>query len=117
MAAIRAQEDMVATKDQPILEVDTRVVAINKTIDIKKLVITMTEEAIVEVAEGDVAVVVQEEGKVEVGEDGVLKTTTRVVSLSSTSSKEVINIINRALDKEGITLVEVVNISVLVELR
>ncbi|XP_063301289.1 protein FAM98A-like [Pelobates fuscus] len=69
---------------------------------------TMTGEAAVEVGEGAVVVVVEEEDKVEVGDYEVPKTITRVVSLSSTFNTEVISITSLALDKEDTTLAEVV---------
>lgn len=105
------EEAMEATKVHPTLVVVIKEEAINKTTDFKMVAITMTEEVAVEAEEEAEVVVVEEEGKVGVGVAVVHKHTTKVVSLSSTFSMEVINIISLVLDKEDITPVEIILVS------
>lgn len=115
VAAIKV-EVMVASRHHHIQEVDTRVVATSRTID-TKMVGTMVIEAVV--AEGEVVeeaeVVVQ--AREEVGEEGGARIITRGVSLSSTSSMEVISIIILGLDREDIILVEATDLYILLELK
>lgn len=103
------EEAMVATSRLLILEVATRgvvVVATSKTTDIKMVGPTVTEG--VAVVEGGVAVVVvvAVEVKEAAGGEEVDRTLIKEGSLSSTSSMEVISIINLALDKEDISPAE-----------
>lgn len=101
---------MVASKRLHIQEVDTRVVDTNRTIG-TKMVGTMVIEVVV--VEGEVVV----EAREEVGEEGVVRLITKGVSLSSTSSMEVISIIILDLDREDITLVEATEPYILLELK
>ncbi|RMC12635.1 hypothetical protein DUI87_10159 [Hirundo rustica rustica] len=97
------EEAMVATSRLLILEVATKgvvvAVATSKTTDTKMVGPTVTEGVCVE--EGGVAVVVAvAEVKEVAGGAEVDRTLIKEGSLSSTSSMEVISIINLALDKE-----------------
>ncbi|GAB0187209.1 hypothetical protein GRJ2_001186200 [Grus japonensis] len=109
VAAATKEEAMVATSRLHIQEVATKGVvaaATNKTTDIKMVGPTVTEGVGVE--EGGVAVVavVAVEVKEEAGGAEVDRTLIKGGSLSSTSSTEVISIINLALDKEDTSQAE-----------
>ncbi|KAK4824566.1 hypothetical protein QYF61_016684 [Mycteria americana] len=103
------EEAMVATSHLHIQEVATKGVvaaATSKKTDIKMVGPTVTEG--VDVEEGGVAVVVAVavEVKEEAGGAEVDRTLIKGGSLSSTSSMEVISIINQALDKEDTSRAE-----------
>lgn len=98
------EEAMVATSRLLILEVATRgvvvVVVTSKTTDTKMVGPTVTEGVAVEEGGAAVAVAVAEEVREAAGGAEVDRTLIKEGSLSSTSSMEVISIINLALDKE-----------------
>lgn len=97
------EEAMVATSRLLILEVATKgvvVVATSRTTDTKMVGPTVTEGAGAEEGGVAVAVAVAEEVKEAAGGAEVDRTLIKEGSLSSTSSMEVISIINLVLDKE-----------------
>lgn len=98
------EEAMVATRHHLILEVATKgvvaVVVTSRTTDTKMVGPTVTEGAGVEEGGVAVVVVVDEEVKEVAGGAEVDRILIKEGNLSSTSSMEVISIINLALDKE-----------------
>lgn len=103
------EEAMAATSRLHIQEVATKgvvAVATSKTTDIKMVGPTVTEGVGVEEGGVAVEVVVAVEVKEEAGGAEVDKTLIKGGSLSSTSSMEVISIINLVLDKEDTSQAE-----------
>ncbi|KAB1266941.1 Protein FAM98A [Camelus dromedarius] len=116
VVAIKVVVIVVASKRLHILEVDTRVVDISRTIDTKMVGTTVIEAVVVEgevVAEAEGVVQVREE----VGEEEGARIITRGDSLNSTSSMGVISIIILDLDREDIILVEATEPYILLELK
>lgn len=109
VVAATKEEAMAATSRLHIQEVATKgvvVVATSKTTDIKMVGPTVTEGVGVEEGGVAVEVVVAVEVKEEAGGAEVDKTLIKGGSLSSTSSMEVISIINLVSDKEDTSQAE-----------